>query len=353
VLPDVPNVPMRIEAAAWQGKPVSWRLVVLSSEGPANFIAASLASPTIAFSNPRAIALFILVIVGAALFARRNLRMGRGDRRGAMRLGCFIFILLGIEFVFREHFGSILIFLVAPILGWLMYIAFEPFVRRHWPGMLVGWSRLIAGSYRDTLVGRDLLAGCASGVVVALLPYLAMVLSSLCGAPQASPRPSNPIGSIDTLYFFSSSRAIIAGIASVMYVCISYALAIGFLLFLLRTLFRSTWAAAILCILAYVAVMFPKGNTPLTYHLLLTWLMPLVLAMVIDLFMILRFGLLALIAEKFFCNLLDLFPITTQTSAWYFGIGLAGLAVFLMLALYAFQTSLGGQPMFGRASLED
>jgi hypothetical protein len=39
--------------------------------------------------------------------------------------------------------------------------------------------------------------------------------------------------------------------------------------------------------------------------------------------------------------------------AWCSGIALAGLALMLALALYAFHTSLGGQPMFGRASLED
>jgi hypothetical protein len=50
--------------------------------------------------------------------------------------------------------------------------------------------------------------------------------------------------------------------------------------------------------------------------------------------------------------LLD-FPITAQLSAWYAGIGLAGLALLLALALYAFHTSLGGQPLFGRASIED
>jgi hypothetical protein len=50
---------------------------------------------------------------------------------------------------------------------------------------------------------------------------------------------------------------------------------------------------------------------------------------------------------------LFIFPITTDLSAWYFGIGLTGLVLLLAFALYAFHTSLGGQPLFGRASLED
>ena len=43
---------------------------------------------------------------------------------------------------------------------WLLYIALEPYVRRRWPATLVSWSRLLAGGFRDPLVGRDLLAGC-------------------------------------------------------------------------------------------------------------------------------------------------------------------------------------------------
>jgi hypothetical protein len=54
-----------------------------------------------------------------------------------------------------------------------------------------------------------------------------------------------------------------------------------------------------------------------------------------------------------FYNLLNLFPITTQLSAWHSGIGLTGLVILLALALYAFHTSLGGQPLFGHARLED
>jgi hypothetical protein len=58
-------------------------------------------------------------------------------------------------------------------------------------------------------------------------------------------------------------------------------------------------------------------------------------------------------AVDIFGILLQAFPITTQLSAWYSWIGLTGLALLLVFALYAFHTSLGGQPMFGRASLED
>jgi len=46
--------------------------------------------------------------------------------------------------------------------------------------------------------------------------------------------------------------------------------------------------------------------------------------------------------------MMKLFP-----SAWYFGTGITGQFLLLAFALYAFYTSLGGQPLFGRTSLDD
>jgi hypothetical protein len=39
-------------------------------------------------------------------------------------------------------------------------------------------------------------------------------------------------------------------------------------------------------------------------------------------------------------------PLTTDTSAWYFGWGLAGAAVVLALGMYGFITAVGGQRLF-------
>ena len=52
---------------------------------------------------------------------------------------------------------------------WLIYLALEPFVRRSWPTMLVGWSRVLGGRVRDAVVGRELLIGCAVGVTTTVI----------------------------------------------------------------------------------------------------------------------------------------------------------------------------------------
>ena len=71
-------------------------------------------------------------------------------------------------------------------------------------------------------------------------------------------------------------------------------------------------------------------------------------------FLITRLGLLALSAAFVFefC-LLTNFPLTTQGSAWYAGISVAGILLMAAMAFYGFYTSLGGRPVFGRATLDE
>jgi uncharacterized membrane protein len=105
--------------------------------------------------------LFLLVLVaGGSFFARRNLRLGRGDRRGATRLVLCVIVLFAGSWMFSEHHVAtpwevVLFFMAAGQaltfagLLWLIYIALEPFVRRRWPHMLVSWTRLLSGAFGD------------------------------------------------------------------------------------------------------------------------------------------------------------------------------------------------------------
>jgi len=67
---------------------------------------------------------------------------------------------------------------------------------------------------------------------------------------------------------------------------------------------------------------------------------------------IMRLGILAFAASDLAYSAVGGFPVTTDPSAWYWGIGLAGVMLLFALAGYGFYTSLGGQPVFGRASTE-
>ncbi len=124
---------------------------------------------------------------------------GRGDRRGAFRTAATIFVAQVAALLLRaRHYTSfdiessrvidlIGVALFSAVIIWLFYMAFEPYVRRFWPTLLIGWTRLMSGHVRDPLVGRDILIGAAAGTVAALLTASRELIPELAGLKLASP----------------------------------------------------------------------------------------------------------------------------------------------------------------------
>ncbi len=277
--------------------------------------------------------------------------MGRGDRRGASRLAGFVFALTAVVWISSEHhvLAPVEVYLFLLFAGWalfvsgllwLLYIALEPYVRRRWPVTLISWSRVLSGSFRDPLVGRDLLVGCVVGVLWVLLYRFERPAASWIGV-----RPEPPF--VGPLHLLTGASTVVPVVSWFLVFGIFYGLAALFILFLLRLLLRNQPAAAVLFVLIFTAW------EALDYDSLLLGIIIEGLWSVILLLLLTRFGLLATAAALFFQSIFSCFPITTQLSAWYSGVGLAGSLLLLGLTLYAFHTSLGGQPLFGRAALED
>ena len=147
--------------------------------------------------------LFVLlfgILGGAGFLARKNLRSGRGDLQGATRLGvCMAAVLMAVWFC-KVHLvvsiGLLAMFLIAVctsvfygVLLWTIYVALEPYVRKHWPQVLVSSTNLLAGRVADPVVGRDVLLGTALGVAWALLVQVVdrwSGASDLVGYPGAT-----------------------------------------------------------------------------------------------------------------------------------------------------------------------
>jgi hypothetical protein len=126
------------------------------------------------------IALLLAVVLGALLLAQRNVRLGRGDRRGAQRLAAVLMVCMMLGWVFTgDHatgFNELFLLiqnfvwaLVFAALGWSFYLAAEPLLRRRGPHMLIGWTRLLESRLGDPLVARDVLVGCAVAALSAAL----------------------------------------------------------------------------------------------------------------------------------------------------------------------------------------
>jgi hypothetical protein len=344
-----PNIPMRIEAAAYQGKPVYFELI-----GP--WTHAERLQPYEPATGERAsdvvlIVLLLSMLVGGAMLARRNLRLGRGDRRGAARLAAVVFATVAVAYFVAHHvpnFSELVFFLEFLANGlawscffWVLYIALEPYVRRRWPATLVSWSRLLAGGFRDPLVGRDVLVGCLVGAFATLLARLAWFVPSWLGEPPAQPMTG-------LQFQFLGARTIVAGISRNLGISLFAALAFLFVLFLMRVLLRKEWAAAVAFVL-FLSVLFAAGSQ----HPTTTFVADLILNG-LAVFLIIRLGLLAEAAAFIFEScLLENFPLTTQGSAWYAGISLAGILLMAAIAFYAFYTSLGSRSVFGGAVLDE
>ncbi len=344
-----PNIPMRIEAAAYRGKPVYFELI-----GP--WTRPERTQPYQPTRGERVglviliVLLFSLLVVGAML-ARRNLRLGRGDRRGASRLAAFVFAAWAVAWVFGAHhvpnFDELGLFFEFLFWGlgwscliWVLYIALEPYVRRRWPATLVSWSRLLAGDFRDPLVGRDILAGCFLAPFSAAVGGPVWFVFSWLGYPPG--QPSSGPQSV-----FLGARMIVADVALALIFALFFWLGALFVLFLLRALLRKEWAAAVAWV--FLFTVFSTAGSQFAPDVLVGALIFFGLAV----FVLIRFGLLALVANFIVYYILHSFPLTTQGSAWYSGISLTGILLIAALALYGFYTSLGGRLAFGGAVLEE
>jgi serine/threonine-protein kinase len=184
------QTPVRIEAAGYRGRPVLFEIV--GAWSPA-------AREPGAQQRNQGNSIIVLMLLAAAAFAAyANVRRGRADKRGAFRLGTFTFFMLAAIWLIGPHVKIFaveeqrmfvktgLALFVAGAL-YLLYLGLEPFVRRAWPSMLLGWSRLLSGRIRDPLVGRDVLVGVGCGAVLALLELMTTVLPPKLGLPEPQP----------------------------------------------------------------------------------------------------------------------------------------------------------------------
>ncbi len=354
-LSERPDIPMRIEAAAYRGKPVYFELIGpwtrpgrMQPYQPTAGERVGLALLTV---------LLLSMLVVGALLARRNLRLGRGDRRGASRLAAFVFVAWAVAVLFGAHhvpnLDELALFfeflawgLLLSCFFWVLYIAMEPYVRRRWPATLVSWSRLLAGDFRDPLVGRDVLAGCLWGALVTDLVILRWFVGSWLGD-----LPPEPIGR-GPEWQFLGARATIASMSNSMNISIVFSFAFLFVLVLFRAMLRKEWAAAVAFVLFFTvflnsAVLFAGGRTAA-----IAFVLGLILNG-LSVILLIRLGLLALVVSIVFGFCFLNLPLTTEGSAWYADISLAGILLMAAIALCAFYISLGGRPIFGGPVLED
>ena len=347
-MPGRPEITLRVEAAGYRGRPAFFQIVGPWTRRPREAPPGQTGRGIIRFG------LFLIVFalsIGGLLLARYNIRNGRGDRRGATRIAL---VLVGTMFVawvlgarhwlepltelghFVQDFAASQL-LYAGIM-WLIYLALEPYVRRYSPEILMSWSRLLGGRFRDPRVGRDILVGIAAGVLVALARCALLLLPALFGA---APPPLRGL----SLDFLLTTRHALSALLRMpptalfngMLITLSFALA--------RMLVKRTWPAALISgiLLAFVLVT-DAGTEQIGLNLLFAAVVSLVYVLVL-----VHYGMFAQMMA-FLTNFIltqggltaDFSKLYAPTSTWL-------LLLIVGLAAFGFYASRAGEPLFGTA----
>jgi serine/threonine-protein kinase len=339
---EAPDTPLRLEVGLLRGRPVSLEVI-----GP-------WVRPDTLESQDRSLLekigtlvstlLVMALLVGSAVKARDNLLHGRGDRRGATRLAFFIFALLFLGWLLNANHAAslprewsqfmpalaLMVFLAS--LFWVVYIALEPYMRRQWPALIISWTRLLAGRWRDPLVGRDLLIGTLLGTLFVLLDMSEHFVPAWLGL---EPRIPERTVMFDEAGAFAGIKNAILIVANQLF----GPLALTFLLLGLRQLFHSKWVAAI--VLAVVFGTLVAGAEPYK-HPVVSAIVGLVFG-ACTVLVILRFGVLAFVVSNAVYSLIESFPLTPEWSRWYAEGASVVLVLVAALGVSGLWAAVGGR----------
>jgi Protein kinase domain len=341
VFPEQPDIPLRVEAASFAGKPVYFEMIGPWTR-PARL---GQADPSARDKGQQGLVLVIIIacIIGGGVLARHNLRLGRSDRRGAFRMALFILIVWVLGWIFGANHvpmsspinGVMPLAWATPIVWalytagflWVFYIALEPDLRQRWPHRIISWSRLLAGRLRDPLVGRDLLIGGLFALAYVLVGYAGLLVPRWLGLPPPAPKSIDfrlLLGGRGLLgmLFSAQVQSLISGFGTMILVLLLY---LGL---------RREWLAVAVVWLLVTSLRLLGDGSISTVHFIAAGI-----EFALSFVVLMRYGLLAAIAAQFF-NWCWSYPLTADFSAWYAGSGEFGMIIAVGLALYGFYTSL-------------
>jgi hypothetical protein len=341
---------IRVEASSYQGWPTEFRLLPASRQPIA-------LTPYRRVTYERALdtviaVLMLAIFTGLGVLARHNLRAGRGDRTGAMRIGGVIFVAQVAILALNRHWtiylmqSAVAVFyffglaFILAMFGWLFYLGIEPPVRRRWPHLLIAWTRLLDGGWRDALVGRATLSGIVYALwMVAIIPGLLAAATRWLDLPL-----SVPVGQAQLAPFTASIAALFADRITLFAGAFAGCYALAALL-LVRLLVRNTSVAwvvlflALLMMTAWTAVLFQR-------YAFVAPVAPLLLMILVSLGICLtlgRHGLLGAVVFSFVGTALVNTPVTADFSRWYAWRTMVLAAMLIGLSIWGFRNVLGAQ----------
>jgi serine/threonine-protein kinase len=313
--------PLRVEAASWHGRPIYFQTIWAWTR-PTRMEQAG-ESAGARYANVVAEVITMGLLGGALLLARRNMRAGRGDPKGAMRLATAAVFAQLIAWACNDphvgnpsqeinrFFESLGESLFAGGVLYVMHLAVEPAMRRHWPDSLLGWTRLLRGELVDARVGRDALLGLGTGALISLLIFSRDPLNRLFGVPY-------PVASFGNTRYFEGLHYVVGFLFSLM-VFQTVFNSMWFILTIvgLKRLFRRMWIVGIAATAAFTFLaardLFIDAPGLLSINFTIAFIVVGILTV-----LAIHVGLLATVLAFAAVFALTATPWTFDTSAWYF-----------------------------------
>ncbi len=325
---------VRVEAATFEGAPVHFRIFE-SWDRPL--------PPPAREASP----IFAIITFGGLLFgvilARINVRRGRGDRRGALRIALWTAGASFAQHYLRASHGFAIadewkvaadvlaIGIFRGVTIWILYLAIEPFVRRLWPRMLISWTRLLAGRVRDPLVGRDVLIGSLFGAAAGLVSALLFPVAAALGVVGSTPWLPVIVPAFRSGLNFAAIPFFLAVFPPVA------ALVLVTILVGLRLLLRSYWVALALIVVLFT-IQMAEGTV--WNQLLFAFAAAALLVAALH-----HAGLVAFAAAIMVKTALESAPFTFDFSRWYAFHSTVILVLLVAVVAFAFRVSLGRKPL--------
>jgi hypothetical protein len=282
------------------------------------------------------------VLAGGVALALRNHRRSRTDTRGAGRLAVLLLIMPVLSWIFGTHhaplpnsllnrfFEALAIGALFALFCIVLYLALEPVVRRIWPQVMIGWTRLLRGSGRDPMVGRSVLLGGAMFGATSLLLLLEKPLQLAFGLQPSSPGGVN-------WWAMATPRVLVGSLAMELPTALFNALFFLMLLVLLRLLLRRRWPTYIAFLLLSTLALVP-GFRQIEIGLVIGSIMAVLWTMVL-----VRGGMLAFFVGFYLWRVADNFPLTFDFTQMYASASLFLMAAIVLVLVLALGSSLGGR----------
>lgn len=334
---------VRVAAASAGGSPV-WFEVVPDDELPRHIAAVSRGVAERAFWGS-IVTVYALVLAGARVLARRNVRLGRSDQRGGLRLAAFVFALGMLSWAFGgphtatlEELRIVALAVAGALFGsaclLVGYLALEPIIRRRWPDRLISWSRVLAGDWRDPMVGRDALVGTGLGLVMAAAQLGGVWIAFHSGGKQG-------IKMIDP-ETLEGIRGLAAAVVNIVVPPIAVSLSVLVFIVVISILVRRIGVAtAAFAVLLTMVVSLQETLSVTQVAVAAVGAACFTLA-------IARVGLLAGVVAHLVFFLVDRFPLTLDVSVWYLPAALTPPLLIAALATFGAVTAVGGGRVFER-----